>query len=125
MAQDQGEDKKGAKKGRRINIGARTGMIAYVVALSATAGIAIYSYMQEDSLIWWLIIVIGSFALFLLIGSILQTIVEIQVEKIMIKEAEERKLREIAAKNGEYYGSVGLASDTENDTAAKETAINR
>ena len=41
MAQDQGEDKKGAKKGRRINIGARTGMIAYVVALSATAGIAI------------------------------------------------------------------------------------
>ena len=119
MAQDQGGDKKDAKKIKRINIGARTGMIAYVVALSATAGIAIYSYMQEYSLVWWLIIVIGSFALFLLIGSILQTIVEIQVDKIVVKEAEERKLREIAAKNGEYYGSTGSASEAESNETAK------
>ena len=90
-------EEEGKKKDtrKRVNIGARTGMIAPVVSLGATSIIIIRAYFQGYPLIWWLIIMFASLAGFLLLGSILQTVVEILVERIIDKEAEEKRLREV------------------------------
>lgn len=121
MEHIQDEEKKNLNNKKRVNVGARTCMISYVVALTATAFISIYSYFQQYPISWWLIIVAGSFALFLLIGSILQTIIEIQVEKIIAKEEEERKLREIEAINKEPEGKKSTGKDSKNPASDAAT----
>ena len=97
MDEEKEEGKKDTR--RRVNIGARTGMIAPVIALSATAAISIHAYWQRYPLVWWLIIFFGSLALFLLLGSIIQTMVELFVERIVDKEKEEQRMLEIRAIN--------------------------
>lgn len=89
------EGKKKKETVKKVNIGARTGMIAPVVSLGATSIIIIHAYLQDYPLGWWLIILFASLAGFLLVGSLLQTVVEIIVERIIEKEEEEKRLREV------------------------------
>ncbi|MBQ6735845.1 MAG: hypothetical protein IJR00_13170 [Lachnospiraceae bacterium] len=114
------ENKKKNDTQKRVNIGARTGMIAPVVSLGCTAIIAIHTYRQDVPFLWWLLIFFGSLAAFLLIGSILQTVVELIVEKTIDREAEEKRLRELellnaiegAGEGEEAPETMGAASET-------------
>ena len=94
------EEKKKEKDARkRVNVGARMGMIGPVISLSATAVISIYTYWQHYPLVWWLIFFCCSLVFFLLLGSVLQTMVELFVERVADREAEEKRLLEIRAIN--------------------------
>ena len=95
MDEEKEEGKKETRK--RVNVGARMGMIAPVISLGATAAIAIYTYWQRYPLVWWLIIFFASLVFFLLLGSVVQTMVELFVEHAVDKEEEEKRLLEIRA----------------------------
>lgn len=99
MDEEKEEGKKETRK--RVNVGARLGMIAPVISLGATAAISIYTYWQHYPLVWWLIIFFSSLVFFLLLGSIVQTMVELFVEHVVDKEEEEKRLLEIRAINDE------------------------
>ena len=109
MEENEKEEKKESKK--RVNVGARTGMIAPVVCLGCTAVIAIYTYFQDFPLVWWLIIFFASIALFLLLGSVLQTVVELFVERVVKREEEEKRLRELAAEAGVEELDDGIVNE--------------
>ena len=108
MAYEEEEEGKKKKGGKRVNIGARTGMIAPVVSLTATAIVAMYTYAQEYPIIWWFIIVFATCAFFLLIGSLVQTIVEIIVEKTIKREKEKKRLDEMNEKNSILQDEEGV-----------------
>ena len=99
MDEEKEEGKKETRK--RVNVGARMGMIAPVISLGATAAISIYTYWQHYPLVWWLIIFFASLVFFLLLGSVVQTMVELFVEHVVDKEEEEKRLLEIRAINDE------------------------
>ncbi|MBR5970123.1 MAG: hypothetical protein IK016_07235 [Lachnospiraceae bacterium] len=117
---EQEENKKKNDTRKRVNIGARTGMIAPVVSLGCTAIIAIHTYRQEVPFLWWLLIFFGSLAAFLFIGSILQTVVELAVERAIDREEEEKRLRELellhaiegAGEGEEGSETMGAATET-------------
>lgn len=116
MAYEEEEEGKKKKGGKRVNIGARTGMIAPVVSLTATAIVAMYTYAQNYPIIWWFIIVFATMAFFLLIGSLLQTVVEIIVEKTIKREKEEKRLKELEDSEGILQDEAGAqpAQGTQN-----------
>lgn len=105
MDEEKEEGKKETRK--RVNVGARLGMIAPVISLGATAAISIYTYWQHYPLVWWLIIFFASLVFFLLLGSVIQTMVELFVEHVVDKEAEEKRLLEIRAINDEGVEDEG------------------
>ncbi|MBR0092436.1 MAG: hypothetical protein IJP92_12135 [Lachnospiraceae bacterium] len=113
------ENKKKDDTRKRVNIGARTGMIAPVVSLGCTAIIAIYTYRQGYPFLWWLLLFFGSLAGFLLLGSILQTVVELFVERIIDKEEEEKRLKEMELMNA--ISGAGEEPEEEEPLGAAET----
>ena len=86
---------KSVKKSVKNGVSANSRLIAPVVMLSATAVVAIYTYLQRYPIGRWLIIVLGTMVLFLIIGLVLETMVEhfekINFEKELQKKAQEEK----------------------------------
>ena len=86
---------KSVKKSVKNGVSANSRLIAPVVMLSATAVVAIYTYLQRYPIARWLVIVLGTMVLFLIIGLILEKMIEYfektNYEKELQKKAQEKQ----------------------------------
>ncbi|MCH4192840.1 MAG: hypothetical protein LKF52_11070 [Butyrivibrio sp.] len=106
------EDKKGKKEKKTIKAVRKNGissgsrLIAPIVMLSATAIVAIYTYLQKYPIGRWLVIVLGTMVLFLIIGLILEKMIE-HFEKTNFEkeEAERAAQAESEAQDKEQTGT--------------------
>ena len=75
-AKEKKSVKKNVKKSVKNGVGVNSRLIAPVIMLSATAIVAIYTYLQRYPIARWLVIVLGTMVLFLIIGLILEKMIE-------------------------------------------------
>ena len=117
---EENEEKKEDKR-KRINVGAHIETITPFTSLMAGAIVAIVTWMNGMRLIPWIILVLATLVLFLFIGSIIQMVVERAVQKVEDREAEERRLRLIAAEQ-EMMDTTGMENQpVEPDMTAQES----
>ena len=94
-AKEKKSVKKNVKKSVKNGVGVNSRLIAPVIMLSATAVVAIYTYLQRYPIARWLVIVLGTMVLFLIIGLILEKMIEYfektNYEKELQKKAQEKQ----------------------------------
>ena len=94
-AKEKKSVKKNVKKSVKNGVGVNSRLIAPVIMLSATAIVAIYTYLQRYPIARWLVIVLGTMVLFLIIGLILEKMIEYfektNYEKELQKKAQEKQ----------------------------------
>ena len=87
--------KKNVKKSVKNGVDVNSRLIAPIIMLSATAVVAIYTYLQRYPIARWLVIVLGTMVLFLIIGLILEKMIEYfektNYEKELQKKAQEKQ----------------------------------
>ena len=81
---------------RKNGISPNNRLIAPIVMLSATAIVAIYTYLQKYPIGRWLVIVLGTMVLFLIIGLILEKMIE-HFEKTNFEKEEAERAAQAAS----------------------------
>ena len=92
-AKEKKSVKKNVKKSVKNGVGVNSRLIAPVIMLSATAIVAIYTYLQRYPIARWLVIVLGTMVLFLIIGLILEKMIE-HFEKANFEKELQKKEQE-------------------------------
>ena len=110
---EKDEEKKDDKYRKKVNIGARTNAITPFVMLSASAIIAIYTYLQGYSIGIWLIMVCSTGVLFMFIGSMIQLAVEYAVDAYMEKKRKEEEALADEIDEGSVLNADGEAIPTD------------
>ena len=85
--------KKNVKKSVKNGVDVNSRLIAPIIMLSATAVVAIYTYLQRYPMARWLVIVLGTMVLFLIIGLILEKMIE-HFEKANFEKELQKKEQE-------------------------------
>jgi|GEM_PF-1130880 len=85
--------KQNVKKSVKNGVSAKSRLIAPTIMLSATAVVAIYTYLQRYPIARWLVIVLGTMVLFLIIGLILEKMIE-HFEKVNFEKELQKKEQE-------------------------------
>ena len=85
--------KKNVKKSVKNGVDVNSRLIAPIIMLSATAVVAIYTYLQRYPIARWLVIVLGTMVLFLIIGLILEKMIE-HFEKANFEKELQKKEQE-------------------------------
>ncbi len=85
--------KQNVKKSVTNGVSLNSRLIAPVIMLSATAIVAIYTYLQRYPIARWLVIVFGTMVLFLFIGLILEKMIE-HFEKVNFEKELQKKEQE-------------------------------
>ena len=83
--------KKNVKKSVKNGVDVNSRLIAPIIMLSATAVVAIYTYLQRYPIARWLVIVLGTMALFLIIGLILEKMIEYFEKVNFVKELQKKE----------------------------------
>ena len=83
--------KKNVKKSVKNGVDVNSRLIAPIIMLSATAVVAIYTYLQRYPIARWLVIVLGTMVLFLIIGLILEKMIEYFEKVNFVKELQKKE----------------------------------
>ena len=83
--------KQNVKKSVKNGVSAKSRLIAPTIMLSATAVVAIYTYLQRYPIARWLVIVLGTMVLFLIIGLILEKMIEYFEKVNFVKELQKKE----------------------------------